>query len=115
MDYIISVEDDESLTRESLKFLLHGHDVTEFEDAMEFLDDPAGYDVLMLDYSMPEMNGESMLREMARRGIQIPTIAISGDSTVRRTMLNSGAIWFLKKPFNEEEIAAALASIPRAG
>ena len=109
----IAIVDDDSALRESLKFLLHGHDVTVFGDAKKFLDGPDGYDVLILDYSMPVMNGESALREMARRGIKIPTIAISGNGTMRMTMLKLGAICFLEKPLCEEEITSALASIPR--
>ncbi len=109
----IAIVDDDSALRESLKLLLHGHDVTVFGDAKMFLDSPDGYDVLFLDYSMPVMNGESTLREMERRSIQIPTIAISGNSRVRMTMLKLGAICFLEKPLSEEGITSALASIPR--
>jgi RNA polymerase sigma factor (sigma-70 family) len=79
-----------------------------FGSAAEFLTNykANGPGCLILDVRMPGMSGLDLQKEMAARGIQLPTIVITGFGDVRMAVeaMKAGAIEFLQKPFRTQEL-----------
>jgi FixJ family two-component response regulator len=111
---LISVVDDDESVRESLPDLLRefGFAARAFASAEEFLaSDCVGRTrCLVLDIAMPGMSGPDLQRELARRRREIPIIFITAhaDETVRRRLLEGGAVECLFKPFGEAALLGAL-------
>ncbi len=113
--HIFLIDDDASM-RFSLKGILEflGYQVNVFESAVEFLKitvevAPA---VIITDMRMPDINGLELQAELLKRGRQIPIIFISGQSTFPQTIsaMKQGAIDFLIKPFDRDQILSAVES-----
>ena len=112
----ILVVDDEELVRDFTAKALQreGFTVTTCEDGVEavrlFRDDPARFDVVLLDMVMPRMNGLDTFRLMRALNPDVLVVIASGFSQDRQVemMLNEGAREFLKKPFHLEELLAAI-------
>ena len=111
--HVFVIEDDESM-RETLHGVLNflGYQVHLFSSPLEFLKisiqvAPA---VVITDMRMPEMNGVELQAELLKRGRQVPIIFISGESTVPQTIsaMKQGAIEFLTKPFEREQLMEAV-------
>lgn len=83
-----------------------------FADGEEFLAAAADLDpgCVLLDMRMPRTSGIEVQAELARRGIAMPVIAITGygDVGVAVQSMKLGALDFLEKPFSQELLAAAL-------
>ena len=118
---LISVVDDDESVRESLPDLLRelGFAAQTFSSAEEFLasDYIARTKCLILDIAMPGMTGPDLQQELARRRREIPIIFISAhaDETVRRRLLERGAVECLSKPFSDTALLEALNAALRAG
>ena len=110
----VSVVDDDKSVREALPDLLKafGCHAEVFASAEEFLasDSIDKTKCLILDVSMPGMTGPDLQLELTRRGIPIPIIFITAceDETIRRRLLEQGAVGCLFKPFSDEALQAAL-------
>jgi FixJ family two-component response regulator len=117
---LISVVDDDESVRESLPDLLRefGFAARAFSSAEEFLaSDCVGQTgCLILDIAMPGMTGPELQRELTLRRQEIPIVFITayGDETVRRHLLEDGAVECLFKPFNESALIEALNAALRA-
>jgi FixJ family two-component response regulator len=111
---LISVVDDDESLRESLPDLLDilGFAARPFSSAEDFLasDVVADTRCLVLDVSMPGMSGPELQHELSRRGLAIPIIFITAqfDQSLRATLLASGAVECLFKPFTEQDLSSAL-------
>jgi len=109
------VDDDQSV-REALENLISsvGCLVKLFASAEAFLDSgaPLQTDCAVLDLWLPGMNGLDLQRKLAANGLGIPAIIITaqGDDKTRDAALAAGAVAFLKKPFKEEVLLAAIDS-----
>lgn len=69
--------------------------------------------VVLLDLTMPEMDGYQVLSALRAEGLKALVIVISGDiqeEAVRR-VLELGALAFLKKPFDESELRQTLSQV----
>jgi len=110
---ICVVDDDESV-RESLEGLMRsvGFAVNTFASAEEFLDSDhlRNTDCLILDVRLPGMNGLELQRQLATSHSEIPIIFITSyeDDEVRARALNTGAVDYLLKPFNDEDLLDAI-------
>ena len=110
---ICIVDDDESV-RESLEALMRsvGFAVNIFASAEEFLDSDhlRNTDCLILDVRLPGMNGLELQRQLATSHSEIPIIFITSyeDDEVRARALNTGAVDYLLKPFNDEDLLDAI-------
>lgn len=110
---VVVVDDDESV-RESLPDLLAelGFAVRAFPCAEDFLasDFIAHTNCLILDVAMPGMSGPDLQQEMTRRGHAIPIIFITAreDGSLRRSVIERGAVDCLFKPFSESALLGAL-------
>lgn len=118
--FLVSVVDDDDSVRESLPDLLKelGFAAKAFASANEFLmsGEIAGTQCLLLDIAMPDMSGPDLQRELAQRGHEIPVVFITAraDNGVRRQLMEQGAVECLFKPFNEQQLRAALDVAMRA-
>ena len=110
---VVVVDDDESV-RESLPDLLKefGFTVLAFSSAVEFLasDSVARTNCLVLDVVMPGMSGLDLQKELKSRGYKIPIIFITAqrDESIRKRVLEQGAVDILLKPFSDIALREAL-------
>jgi FixJ family two-component response regulator len=113
---LIAVVDDDQSVREALENLISsvGFEVKLFTSAEDFLDSdgPANTDCAVLDLRLPGLSGLELQRRLAANGQSIPVIIITGqgDDESRAVAIADGAIAFLKKPFKEEVLLAAIDS-----
>lgn len=111
---LVAVVDDDESVRESLPDLLRqfGFDVEAFASAEAFLASHAVGETscLLLDITMAGMSGPDLQQELERRRQTIPIVFITanGDRTVRPSMLASGAVDCLTKPFSEAALLNAV-------
>jgi FixJ family two-component response regulator len=105
---VVFVVDDDPAMRDSLRWLIEstGVRVETYPDAQTFLDavpsDMPG--CLVLDVRMPGMSGLDLQSELARRGIGLPTIVITGHAEVPMAVraVKAGALDFIEKPFSDQ-------------
>jgi FixJ family two-component response regulator len=109
--YII---DDDHAVRDSLALLLrlHGFDTAEFEAAEAFLG-TIGADwsgIVLVDLRMPGMSGLELQSELQARKIELPVIVITahGETSAARTSFKAGAVDFLEKPIDREQLLNAV-------
>lgn len=111
---LISVVDDDESVRESLPDLLRefGFEAQAFTSAEEFLasDAVAETSCLLLDVAMPGMSGPDLQRELKLREQSIPIVFITAqrEGTVRPRLIAQGAVECLFKPFEPNDLLAAL-------
>ena len=111
---LVSVVDDDESVRESLPDLLRefGFQVQAFASAEAFLasDCVDSTRCLILDIVMPGMSGPDLQRELALRQRPIPIVFITAqtDESVRRRMLERGAVECLYKPFSDTALQQAI-------
>lgn len=103
------IEDDEGV-RQSLSRLMaaEGYEIASFSTGREFLNtNPLAQQAcLILDFRLPDMSGLELQALLASRGIKLPIIIISGfgDIPLAVKAMKSGAIDFLQKPFDTQEL-----------
>jgi DNA-binding response OmpR family regulator len=73
------------------------------------------YDIIILDYSLPEKNGFTVLQEIRSKGQNTPIIFLSviGDTNKKIRALQLGADDYLSKPFSFDELKARVRAIIR--
>jgi FixJ family two-component response regulator len=105
---VVFVVDDDPAMRDSLRWLIEstGLLVETFADAQAFLAriGPELPGCLILDVRMPGMSGIDLQTELARRGIGLPTIVVTGHAEVPMAVraVKAGAIDFIEKPFSDQ-------------
>jgi FixJ family two-component response regulator len=111
---IVFVVDDDVSVRESLEALIRceGWQPETFASAQEFLDRPRVQipNCLVLDVSLPGLNGLDLQSLVANERTDMPIIFITGHGDVPMTVqaMKAGAVEFLTKPFNDEVLLAAI-------
>jgi len=111
---IVLVVDDDLSVRESLELLIQseGWGVKTFASAQEFLDSPRAVapSCLLLDISLPGLTGLELQRRIAVERTDMPIIFITGHGDVAKTVqaMKAGAVEFLTKPFDSEELLTAI-------
>ena len=109
--YII---DDDAAVRDSLALLLrlHGFDTTAFAGAEPFLSEVTTEwsGIVLVDLRMPGMSGLELQTELRTRGIELPVIIITahGEASAARTSFKSGAVDFLEKPIDRDQLLNAV-------
>jgi len=106
---IAIVDDDESVCRAVRRLVRSvSMEAETFNSGQEFLDlldaMPSFHpDCLVLDVQMPGLNGLDVQECLSERGNMVPVVFITAhdDVGVRERALRSGAIAFLRKPFND--------------
>ena len=109
----ILVVDDEALIRWSLTERLHaeGYDVLEAgtgQAALEKLQE--GVDLVLLDYRLPDTDGVSVLRRIKDFDQDVLVILLTAYASVETAVeaMKHGAYHFANKPFNLDEVSAAV-------
>src|SRR5216684_85350 len=111
---MVFVVDDDAGVRASIQGLLKSASLrcASFGTAEEFLRNkpPDGPSCLVLDVSLPGVNGLDFQRQLADAGIQIPIIFITGHGDIPMSVkaMKSGALDFLTKPFRDQDILDAV-------
>jgi FixJ family two-component response regulator len=111
---LVFIVDDDVSVRESLEQLIRheGWRVETFESATEFLDYPRvlAPSCLLLDISMPGLNGLELQRRVAVEQPEMPIIFITGYGNIPMTVqaMKAGAVEFLTKPFSDESLLTAI-------
>jgi FixJ family two-component response regulator len=107
---LISVVDDDESVRRSISRLMKsaGFRAKNFASAEDFLSSGRAQDsaCLILDVQMPGMGGLQLQRHLGAVGYSIPIIFITGhsDETNQAQAIQAGAVRFLCKPVNEEDL-----------
>jgi FixJ family two-component response regulator len=111
---IVFVVDDDVSVRESLELLIRceGWQPQIFASAQEFLDHPRVHipNCLVLDVSLPGLNGLDLQSLVADERTDMPIIFITGHGDVPMTVqaMKAGAVEFLTKPFKDDVLLAAI-------
>ena len=105
---VVFVVDDDVSVRESLELSIRceGWQAQTFASAKEFLNRPRslGPSCLVLDYSLPDLNGLELQKRVAVERPEMPIIFITGHRDVPITVqaMKAGALEFLTKPFSDD-------------
>ena len=111
---VVFVVDDDPSMRRSLETFLKsvGHDVRLFSSAQEFMKAtrPDAPGCLLLDVRLPGMSGLTFQQELAKAGVGLPVIFITGYGDVPMTVraMKAGAAEFLTKPFDDQVLLDAV-------
>src|SRR5450755_3916124 len=111
---IVFVVDDDVSVRESLELLIRceGWQPEIFASAQEFLCRPRVLvpSCLVLDVSLPGLNGLDLQKRIAVDRIDMPIIFITGYGDVPTTVqaMKAGAVEFLTKPFGDDVLLSAI-------
>lgn len=117
---VLLVEDDKNLCfilRSSLEQMIGGYQVTVATNGREGLEalEREAFDVVVSDVEMPVMDGKEMTRAIRERHPNLAIILITGLTTARDVIngYQSGADFYIKKPFLPEELDAHIQAILR--
>src|ERR1700678_1318395 len=111
---MVFIVDDDISVRESLELLIRsqGWQVETFESAKEFLDRPRVLvpSCLILDVSLPGLNGLELQKRVAVERAEMPIIFITGYGDVPMTVqaMKAVAVEFLTKPFSDDVLLSAV-------
>ncbi len=111
---IVFIVDDDISVRESLELLVRDENwkPETFASAQEFLDHPRKRvpSCLVLDLSLPGLNGLELQKQLAVDHSDMPIIFITGHGDVPQSVqaMKAGALEFLTKPINNEALVSAI-------
>src|ERR1700749_2177168 len=113
---VVLIIDDEAAIRESLQTLLEleGYEVETAADGIEGLSRMAArpYDLVLLDFALPERNGIEILQDIRERDSETSVIMITAYGTVENAVnaMQAGATNFIQKPWDNEKLLADVRS-----
>jgi len=111
---MIAIVDDDDVVREAMKSLMRslGYNASTFGSADEFLksEQVSKTSCLITDLHMPGLSGLDLQDRLIATGHRFPIIFITGypDENVRVRAMKAGAIGFLSKPFNNDDLLSIL-------
>jgi FixJ family two-component response regulator len=114
MNAVVFIIDDDASLREALKrtFRSVGLDAEAFGSTTEFLHGrrPDVASCLILDVRLPGLSGLDFQAELAKAGISIPIIFITGHGDIPMTVkaMKAGAVEFLTKPVRDQDLLDAV-------
>ena len=88
--------------------VMRGHDAREQGLSLD-------YDVVILDWMLPDLDGIEVLRDWRAHGLQVPVLMLTarGSTPEKVTGLRAGADDYLAKPFDFEELLARVEALHR--
>lgn len=116
----ILVADDHQLFIDGIRYILKKLDsnvsVTECnsaEQAIEIIELGKEFDLILIDLSMPGMNGMSILKRMHERKVWLPLVVVSAEEDVRtiKSALEIGAMGFIPKSHSSSQMLSVLRDI----
>lgn len=110
---VLVVDDDDGLRTSLVEILLAaGFEALGFPSADDLLEhgDPRRPACMVLDLHLPGLNGLELQQELLRDGDQVPIIFYSGQGDVESSVraMKAGALDFLQKPVEPDELLAAV-------
>jgi len=111
---VIAVVDDDPSAREGLESLIRsaGWKVECYRSAQEFLarSHTEVPNCLILDLQLPGLSGLDLQKRMAEVGLEIPIVFLTGHGNIPASVqaMKAGAVEFLTKPFDDEELLQAI-------
>jgi FixJ family two-component response regulator len=108
--------DDDAMVRKALACLLQlaGYTVEAFESPRRFLEaaPPEHLSCAVVDLQMPEMSGLELQAELESAGWELPLVFLTGQGDIQSSVraMKGGAVDFLLKPVDEDELLAAVKS-----
>ena len=113
---IAIIDDDESVRRAIRRlFVSSGLRAEVFASGRDFLDSLARGrpDCIVLDLQMPGLNGVEVLNALARAGLRVPAIIVTGhdEPESRMRCLAAGAAAYLCKPFDDAALLRAVGEV----
>ncbi len=111
---IVFIVDDDVSVRESLELLVRNENwkPETFASAQDFLNHPRKLvpSCLVLDLSLPGLNGLELQKQLAVEHIDMPIIFITGYGDVPKSVqaMKAGALEFLTKPLNNDTLISAI-------
>ncbi len=115
---ILLAEDERSLARALVKIFEKNNysadAVHNGADALMYLDG-GNYDVAIFDIMMPVMDGITALKKLRESGNNIPVLILTAKAEIDDKVLglDTGANYYLTKPFDTKELLAAIRAITR--
>ena len=116
---VLLAEDEKALSRAVATVLnvKGGYEVDAVYDGEEALDylEAGNYDCVLLDIMMPKMDGITVLRKLRAGGSNLPVLMLTAKAEIDDKVLglDSGANYYLTKPFDAKELLAAVRAITR--
>ena len=115
---ILLAEDEKALSRAVVKiFERNNYSIDAVYDGEEALDylEAGNYDCAVLDIMMPKMDGITVLKKLRESGSTLPVLILTAKSEIDDKVLglDSGANYYLTKPFDAKELLAAVRAITR--
>jgi len=113
----VLIVDDEPNMRRTLSDILkdEGYDVTTAATGDEAVTacSQANYDIVLMDVRMPGINGVEAFRQIRRHqeGVRVILMSAYGTEDLRRLALDEGAIAFLTKPLNLEQVVGLIREV----
>ena len=110
----VFVVDDDDAMRESLTWLIEsvGLNVETYASADDFLKSyyPGRPGCVLLDVRMPGMSGLELQGHLQQQQVNVPVIMITGHGDVPMAVraMKAGAIDFIEKPFNDEQLLESI-------
>ncbi len=120
MPKILLVEDESSL-RSILSYHLEhaGHEVAEAADGRQALDriKRGGWDLVVTDIRMPNLDGVTLLKEIRRRDVDLPVILITAHGTIEDAVaaIKAGAFDYITKPVEKEPLLRVVEKALKVG
>jgi FixJ family two-component response regulator len=111
---VVLVIDDDPSMRLALEDLVAtvGLEVRAFAAPQEFLQSkpPDATGCLVLDVRLPGMSGLTLQKELAKEGLALPVIFITGHGDIPMSVraMKAGAVEFLTKPFHDQDLLDAI-------
>jgi FixJ family two-component response regulator len=113
-DAIIAIVDDDPSVRKGLQRLIRsaGWNVETFASAQEFLTRPRteAPSCLVLDLQLPDLSGLDLQKRMTEAGLETPIVFLTGHGDIPASVqaMKAGAIEFLTKPVDEQDLLKAI-------
>jgi len=113
-DAIVAIVDDDPSVRKGLERLIRslGWNAETFASAQEFLDRPRAEapSCLVLDLQLPGLSGLDLQKRMSEAGLETPIVFLTGHGNIPASVkaMKAGAVEFLTKPVDEEELLKAI-------
>ena len=117
---LLLVDDDRELRSDVAKYLSsRGYGVRQAADGEQALAeaDRRSFDVAILDFAMPGMNGVELLKSLRARGVECPIVLLTGEATIELAVeaMKLGASEFLSKPISLRELDRLVRKALEAG
>ena len=117
---LLVIEDEKRLARNLAELLRRqGYTVDVSSDGVSGYDNASTdlYDLILLDATLPGMDGFTLLRKLRTGGHAVPVLMLTARSDLsdRVQGLDCGADYYLTKPFEPEELLACIRSLLRRG